>query len=163
MRCCRMTRDKLQGKNKKDLAGMARRQGIPGTGAMDKDQLIKAILSAAKKSGKPVAAKRPLKVAAKKTKPVLRRTKINAKTRLRSRSRTKPQLAAAHNTSRNGHYSAEEIVERSKYDVGVPTKDLSVKVPKDLPAGYGKDRSVCTVRDPYWLHCYCELPRQRVA
>jgi hypothetical protein len=69
-----------------------------------------------------------------------------------------PQRGAARNTSLNP--SAEEQVERSKYDVGVPTKDLSAKVPKDLPAGYGKDRIVLMVRDPYWLHCYWELTRR---
>ena len=72
-----------------------------------------------------------------------------------------PQLAAARNT--NGSATAEEQVERSKYDVGVPTKDLSAKVPKDLPAGYGKDRIVCMVRDPYWLHCYWELTSKGIA
>src|SRR4029077_13988752 len=73
---------------------------------------------------------------------------------------SRPQLAAARNT--NGSVSAEEQVERSKFDVGVPTKDLSVKIPKDLPAGYGKDRIVCMVRDPYWLHVYWELTRQAI-
>lgn len=74
--------------------------------------------------------------------------------------RSRPQRAAARNT--NGTATAEEQVERSKYDVGVPTKDLSAKVPRDLPAGYGKDRIVCMVRDPYWLHCYWELTRKGV-
>jgi hypothetical protein len=69
-----------------------------------------------------------------------------------------PQRAAARDTSS----SAEEEVERSKYDVGVPTRDLSAKIPKDLPAGYGKDRIVVMVRDPYWLHAYWELTRQAV-
>ena len=58
--------------------------------------------------------------------------------------------------------TAEEQVERSKFDVGVPTKDLSAKVPRDLPMGYGKDRIVCMVRDPYWLHCYWELTSKGV-
>src|SRR5438105_11519153 len=70
------------------------------------------------------------------------------------------QRAAARNTS-NGT-SIEEQVERSKFDVGVATKDLSAKVPKDLPAGYGKDRIVVMVRDPYWLHSYWELTRHSV-
>jgi hypothetical protein len=69
------------------------------------------------------------------------------------------QTAAARNTSSS---TAEEQVESSKYDMGVPTRDLSAKVPKDLPAGYGKDRIVVMVRDPYWLHCYWELTRQAV-
>jgi len=70
----------------------------------------------------------------------------------------RPQRAAARDTSASG----EEQVERSKYDVGVPTRDLSAKIPKDLPAGYGKDRVVVMVRDPYWLHAYWELTRQAV-
>src|SRR5439155_8534896 len=80
----------------------------------------------------------------------------------RSRSRTRPQRTDAHST-RNGSLSAEEQVERSKYDVGVPTKDLSAKVPRDLPGGYGKDRIICMVRDPFWLHTYWELTRQAIA
>src|SRR5438067_1795741 len=72
----------------------------------------------------------------------------------------RPQRAAARDTS--GSSSAEEQVESAKYDVGVPTKDLSAKVPKDLPSGYGKDRIVVMVRDPYWLHCYWELTRHAI-
>jgi len=75
-------------------------------------------------------------------------------------ARPRHQVAAARNTSTNG--SAEEQVERSKYDVGVPTKDLSARVPKHLPGGYGRDRIVVMVRDPYWLHAYWELTRQAV-
>src|SRR5208282_2356704 len=78
----------------------------------------------------------------------------------RKPARPQHQKAAARNTS--GIPSAEEEVERSKFDVGVPTKDLSAKVPKDLPGGYGKDRIVVMVRDPYWLHCYWELTRHAI-
>jgi hypothetical protein len=72
----------------------------------------------------------------------------------------RPQRGVARNTSSNT--SAEEIVERSKFDVGVPTKDLSAHFPKNLPAGYGKDRIVLMVRDPYWLHCYWELTHRAI-
>ncbi|HXG13277.1 MAG TPA: DUF4912 domain-containing protein [Gemmataceae bacterium] len=78
--------------------------------------------------------------------------------RKKKASRPHPQAAAARNTSSSG----EEQVERSKYDVGVPTKDLSAKVPKDLPKGYGKDRIVVMVRDPYWLHAYWEITRHAI-
>ena len=75
----------------------------------------------------------------------------------------RPTPAAAGRRPQHSNGScAEEQVERSKYDVGVPTKDLSAKVPKDLPAGYGKDRIVVMVRDPYWLHGYWELTRQAI-
>jgi hypothetical protein len=75
-------------------------------------------------------------------------------------SRLPHQKAAARNTSATS--SGEEQVESAKYDVGVPTKDLSAKVPKDLPGGYGKDRIVVMVRDPYWLHTYWELTRHAI-
>jgi hypothetical protein len=81
----------------------------------------------------------------------------------RHKSRTSPvrlQGAAARNTSASP--SAEEQVERSKYDIGVPTKDLAANCPKDLPGGYGKDRIVAMVRDPYWLHCYWELTHRAI-
>src|SRR5262249_14928051 len=42
------------------------------------------------------------------------------------------QPAAARNTSGNP--------EESKFDVGAPTRDLAARTPRDLPAGYGKDR-----------------------
>ncbi len=81
--------------------------------------------------------------------------------RLRKATRPAPvQTAAARNTSTAP--TAEEEVERSKFDVGVPTKDLSARMPRDLPTGYGKDRIVVMVRDPYWLHCYWELTRQAI-
>jgi hypothetical protein len=72
-----------------------------------------------------------------------------------SHPRPQPQRAAARNTSSTS--TPEEQVERSKFDVGIPTKELSPALPRDLPGGYGKDRIVLMVRDPYWLHCYWEL------
>src|SRR5205085_4993919 len=66
----------------------------------------------------------------------------------------------AHITNRTS--SLEEQIERSKYDVGTPTKHLSAKIPTELPKGYGKDRIVSMLRDPYWLHTYWELTRQAV-
>jgi hypothetical protein len=129
-----MTRQQLQDCSKKQLAEMARAQGVSGWHGMRKEELVAAL----------AAAERRL------------RRKVRAHS-----IRPRPQLAAARNTAANGA-SNEEVVERSKFDVGVPTKDLSVKVPRDLPAGYGKDRIVCMVRDPYWLHCYWELTRQAI-
>jgi hypothetical protein len=145
----RMTSKKLQGYPKKKLAAMAKKQGVSGWHDMSKEDLVEALSTAAKPAR------------------VVRGTQAHvhangkAKTKVKARHRARPQSAAARNTS-NGT-SAEETVERAKFDVGVPTKDLSAKVPRDLPGGYGKDRIVVMVRDPFWLHAYWELTRQAVS
>lgn len=127
-----MTRDQLLACTRKELADLARQRGISGWHGMRKDDLIQAL-------SRPERERR-------KNRPV---EAVPA-------SPVRVQTAAARNTS------AEERVESSKYDVGIPTRDLSVKIPKDLPTGYGKDRIVTMVRDPYWLHCYWELTHQAV-
>jgi hypothetical protein len=140
-----MSSDKLQGYTKKKLAELARKKGIAGAKDMRKEELLAAL-------GRRQTPKAKVKV-----------TKVKKKVpRPKVVRRSKPQLAAARNTNGTSA-SAEEHVERSKFDVGVPTKDLSAKVPRDLPAGYGRDRIVVMVRDPYWLHCYWELTRHAIA
>lgn len=131
-----MSRDKLQGRSKKELTDLARKKGVAGWHGMRKDELITALreIAAARSGSRAKPSKKPL-------------------------PRSRPQTAAARNT---GGESLEEQVERSKYDVGVPTRDLSARVPKELPHGYNKDRIVVMVRDPYWLHAYWELTRQAV-
>lgn len=70
----------------------------------------------------------------------------------RRKSRLAPlQHAAARDTS---------DADAPPIKLGVPTRELSPRVPRELPAGYNKDRIVLLVRDPYWLHCYWELTRQ---
>src|SRR5262245_25942632 len=130
----RMTRQQLQACSKKELADLARRKGVAGWRTMRKEDLVEALVPATRRRRKRTVT-----------------TKVH---------RPRTQMAAARDTS-NGS-TAEQEVERSKYEVGVPTKDLSIRVPKDLPTGYGKDRIVVMVRDPYWLHCYWELTRQAV-
>ncbi len=60
-------------------------------------------------------------------------------------------------TTQEDTQNGEQQIERSKFDVGVATRHLSPALPRDLPSGYGRDRIVLMVRDPYWLHCYWEL------
>jgi hypothetical protein len=138
-----MTSEQLQCRTKKELAEMARKKGVPGWHAMRKEELVAALAAPAPRPR--AKEKKPVRVAVK---PAARAP------------RARPQRAAARNTSGSG--AGELEVESSKYDVGVPTKDLSAKVPKDLPAGYGKDRIIVMVRDPYWLHAYWELTRQAI-
>jgi hypothetical protein len=142
-----MTRDQLQASTKKSLIALARKQAIPGWHDMTKDELVDALARR--------LPRRPAKPAARKLALPPPRSRKPA-----PRTKAPVQAAAARDTSSTP--SAETEVESSKYDVGVPTKDLSAKVPRDLPAGYGKDRIVVMVRDPYWLHAYWELTRHAI-
>lgn len=134
-----MTREQLQAQTKKELSELARLRGVVGWHGMRKDDLVAALLKT-----------KPSRPRTKKATPTQRKRPVRAKTPV--------QRAAARDTSG----SQEQIVESSKYDVGVPTRDLSARVPKDLPGGYGKDRIQVMVRDPYWLHCYWELTRNAI-
>ncbi|HZY83820.1 MAG TPA: DUF4912 domain-containing protein [Gemmataceae bacterium] len=142
-----MTRAQLESWSKPKLEEVARRQGVAGWHGMRKDELVQALLLKARNKRRADARKLKKSTPPRKSQP---RPPVHAPV----------QKAAARNTS--GAPTAEEQVESSKYDVGVPTRDLSAKVPKDLPAGYGKDRIVVMVRDPYWLHCYWELTRHAI-
>jgi hypothetical protein len=182
---CIMTKDRLRACSKKELEQLAKKKGIAGWHDLTKDQLIAALVRVRQAAPKP-AKKRAVpksKVAAKKKLSTAERTaRINriaaaakavraaqglpatgnqAQTRGMTKITRVSQAAAARNT-KNGVVSAEEEVERSKFDVGVATKDLSARLPRDLPGGYGRDRIIVMVRDPYWLHAYWELTRAAV-
>jgi hypothetical protein len=133
--------EKWRSLNRSDLQALALKKGISGVSRMTRDKLLAAL-------GR--WARAQARAAEKSVRPAKARSKA-------------PVLTQRHAASKvNGSHSTEEQIERSKYDVGVPTKDLSAKAPKHLPRGYGKDRIVCMVRDPYWLHVYWELTRQAV-
>src|SRR5260370_12988379 len=142
-----MTTDRLLARSKKELAEMARKKGIVGWHAMRKEELVVALVNASPK------------VTNGSHKATNGSHKANGLVKTRKALPIRAQVAVARDTSST---SAEEKVGSSKYDVGVPTKDLSNKVPRDLPGGYGKDRIVVMVRDPYWLHSYWELTRHAV-
>lgn len=130
-----MSTEKWKSLSRTELQELAQKKGITSVSRKTKDELIAALAKLAK-------------------------AKAKAKAPARSKPRSRPQRQAAHYT--NGTSSVEEQIEQSKYQTGTPTKDLSAKAPKELPRGYGKDRIVCMVRDPYWLHTYWELTQQAV-
>jgi hypothetical protein len=146
-----MTRDELVACSKKRLVELARTAGVAGWYGMNKAQLVEALAEKSAKAAKPTARHSATAKPAVTSKRAPRASTTKVGPRV--------QVAAARNTS---GAASETTVESSKYDVGVPTSDLSAKVPKDLPAGYGKDRIVVMVRDPYWLHCYWELTRHAI-
>jgi uncharacterized protein len=133
-----MTQDKKKNRSKKSLSKLARGRG---------NKVASPHRSRAAKTLRP--------------KRTSKSHRAGSAPRMKSKAiQPQPLRGVARNT--NGTTSAEEQVERSKFDVGIPTKDLSAKVPRDLPTGYGKDRIVVMVRDPYWLHCYWELTRHAI-
>jgi uncharacterized protein len=50
----------------------------------------------------------------------------------------------------------EVAIEQSKYSTPVAVKPRRV-TPAELPGGYGQDRIVIQVRDPWWIHAYWEI------
>jgi uncharacterized protein len=162
-----MTTEQLLARSKDQLAVMARKCGVAGWQSMRKDELVSALIRAAKRRARAKAAeiaKPAHKSHAKPVKSVLVKAGAASTNGKHPKPAPRPQRAAARDTSNNsgGMSSGEEEVERSKFDIGVPTKDLSALTPKSLPAGYGKDRLVVMVRDPFWLHTYWELTHQSV-
>jgi hypothetical protein len=149
-----MTRDQLQACTRKHLAGMAREAGILGWHDMRKEELILALQEYDRKARR---KSRSRQTSADTPQP----DQSPDQPRKKNAPVAPFQTAAARNTS--GNPSPEEQVESSKFDTGSPTRDLSAKAPQDLPSGYGKDRILVMVRDPYWLHCYWELTHHAVS
>ena len=116
-----MSMERWQSLSRKELLELGAREASPAVTTLTKDELVAALAKLSQSQGE--SSRRKPSARPKATAALASAT-----------------AAARHYT--NGTSSAEEQVERSKYDVGVPTKDLSAKVPKDLPAGYGKDRIV---------------------
>lgn len=159
-----MTNEQLRACTKKQLADRARDLGVAGWHSMKKEELLvaveKALQPKPQPQPKPAAKQAPAAKAGSTTTVASKPAPAPAK----KPSLTKPtqQKSAARDTSSGMIGSSEELIERSKFDVGVPPKDLSAKMPKALPKGYGKDRIVTMVRDPYWLHCFWELTHQSI-
>jgi hypothetical protein len=146
-----MTQEQLQAHTRKQLADMARQRGVAGWHSMRKDELIRALGEAPR----PAATTSTATATARKPASPAREPES---------ARPRPLRSAARDTSSDDPELAEERIERSKYDIaaGIPTKDLSARLPKNLPAGYGKDRIVVMVRDPFWLHAYWEVSHNAI-
>jgi hypothetical protein len=168
-----MTLDQLNARTKKELAAKAKALGIAGFNAMSKEDLVRTIFRALKKKeqerektggAKPKPAPAKIPAAAKSAPASAVGSKTNgrpARTASPPPIKTRTQKTVARDTTAESP-SAQETIGRSKFEIGVPTRDLSAKMPKNLPNGYGKDRIVAMVRDPYWLHAYWELTHPSV-
>lgn len=147
-----ITAASLRTYKQRDLAQMAKRKGVPKWHSMRKDELIQALVKAAKGAksnangkSKATASKRSSSAAAKKSntnKRVSRRIQSAQKERERQRD-----LSTVHG---NGNGSSHRANGRPKSAANGKT----VTQPRD--------RIVLMVRDPYWLHIHWELTRTAV-
>ncbi|MBI3836302.1 MAG: DUF4912 domain-containing protein [Planctomycetia bacterium] len=133
-----MTPAALKSYSHKDLAQMAKQGGVRGWHSMRKDQLVKALLTAAKaksalSNGKKAAAPARRSSPGKVVKCVPARKPASTRVQ-RHISQVKAKL------------------ERSK----------SLASENGKPNNRVKERIVVMVRDPFWLHAYWEVKRQSV-
>ncbi len=141
-----ITAARLKTRTVKDLAAMARRKRVPGWHSMRKDELIKALVRAARRE----AAKRARSGNSKPKKGGGKSSSARCGVKAgRNSRRSKPALKAKPARSEKRLSQIKARLARSKdlaYDSG--------------PNGHKKDRLVVMVRDPYWLHAYWEITRQ---
>jgi uncharacterized protein len=178
-----MTPASLQTYSQKDLAQMARVGGVRGWHSMRKDQLIRALLTAARTGGAkratakkiPVPARRsqPTKVASNGSNGSARRTTTLAEVSSGAIRRTAERLATNQNgATQNGakaRVAAAVTVAAPKASNPRVLKHLEkvkskLEQSKNLAIGTNgkagsppRDRIVVLVRDAFWLHAFWEL------
>jgi len=125
----------LESLRRNQLMEIAREMGIKGRHLMSKVGLIAAIL---KQEGRTS----PAPAAPEQTAP-----------------QAPPEPGREPAPTRAKIESAQDEAEQAKYAVGpvAPREEFPLPRGKDLPGGYGQDRLVLMVRDPYWLHAYWEI------
>ena len=133
-----MTSATLREKPVRDLARLAKQHGVAGWHAMRKDQLIKALVSKAKKA-LPAEARRS---AARPAKPSGERAKVAV---------VQPSPAAVAHSAEVARRIAEarERIARAK-NLATPAEGGRAK------RGV-RDRMVLMVRGPYWMHAFWEV------
>lgn len=144
---------------------MAKEKGVPGWHGMRKEQLVKALVKAAKKEkpkprtrSKAASTKSSRSTKAKASKSTTRTARsANSKAKKKSAPKAKRTTPSKNGAARNG--AAKSRKRRSNVNV-------AKRLPRDLstgsPGGVKKDRAVLLVRDAYWLHVNWELSRQAV-
>jgi uncharacterized protein len=150
-----MDREKLKKIKKDKLVLLARRSNVRGGHLMTKQRLVEVL---ARVGLKKVKTKKATKAKAKVQK-VIRQIRALPQYRLRggvSRVRTLPEVAVQNLLEKNG----QQRVEEAKYYVG-PTTQYKSSDEFQFPSGYGDNRIVIMVRDPWWLFSYWEISPQK--
>ncbi|MAV38710.1 MAG: DUF4912 domain-containing protein [Planctomycetaceae bacterium] len=143
----------------KDLGKLAKTLGLPGWSSMRKDDLIRALVRAArakakaKSSSKATAAK--ARVRSKTSRPLSRASK---RTRAKATAANQPKVKVRPAARRRLRHANEQRKQR---------KDLSTPMANGRANGAGgsgrrhsKDRIVLLVRDPFWIQACWEVSRQ---
>jgi hypothetical protein len=129
-----MTAASLRHRSCKDLAQMARTQGVAGWHSMRKDELVKALVNQARR--KP-------------------------KSRLGGNGHANPPHVNGNGITRSrGSSVAQERLTELRANLGV-SKQLGAGN-ANAADRLEKDRLVVMVRDPYWLHAYWEISPRSV-
>lgn len=141
-----ITAANLRNRTVKDLAAMAKGEGVSGWHAMRKEQLVKALLKLAKEEAAGSTAGKRNKTN--------RPAPTNGTSTIRdSEGRFKSVHAALSSGDRN---RLKQIREKL-----AAAKNLAYQAEKERTQ-CSTDRLSLTVRDPYWLHVYWELTPQTI-
>ncbi|GAA4424274.1 DUF4912 domain-containing protein [Bremerella cremea] len=147
----------------KDLAQMAKRRGVTGWHAMRKDELVKALIKAAKASTPTAKSKSPVAKSTaakpKKAKPA----PAVAKAKKAPVEKPKPAAPVAKKRATKAKpvkKSDPKVVEsiRNLHEQRQAAKNLATSSPEQT----GPDRLVLMVRDSYWLHVSWDVSRKAI-
>lgn len=149
-----MTAEKLRDRSCKDLATLARQQGISGWHAMRKDQLIHALVRLARKKSATTSNGRTGH----------RPSNVKASTN----GKTQPNARALSSGLAPKSAGSVQSSSRREGTTTVSTKPFRqwqknlAGVGRQAARSASKDRLVVMVRDAFWLHACWELRRQSV-
>ncbi|PQO42868.1 DUF4912 domain-containing protein [Blastopirellula marina] len=159
-----MTAASLKEYTAKDLAQMAKRRGVTGWHAMRKDELVKALIKAAKTTSSATKSKPK----AKKTKPAAPAAKatVPAARKSRKAASSKPKPAEVTATKKRTPKPKPEKKSDPKIVESIRNMHEQRQAAKDIGTSgsepNGADRLVLMVRDSYWLHACWEVSRKSI-
>ena len=142
-----MTPPKLRDYTYKDLAQMAKRQGVTGWHAMRKEELIRALVKQAKRKARAAGRKGESSRGGKR------------RTRRPSSAPNGVRFSSSQIAPTNMAVQRKMSQLQAKLDA---FKNLSEDTRNKQPESRSRDRFVVMVRDPYWLHAYWEVTQRSV-
>jgi len=167
----------LKDRSQKELADMARKQGVADWKTLTKDELVKALSRKTKTSAKPARLAKPTAKPVAPSRPMLKQTAKAAAKVTRPAKATMPAAKPHANGNGTARPAAKPVLP-IKPAVAAKPASRSTKAPagpaptpihKDLSAGSPKsgggplkDRILLMVPDPFWLHASWELTSQSV-